>query len=101
MRAFLGAPLLVGSDSPTDVFRLLRSNPTYARACGFLGRNAEKQPGELTTRRLPGQSTCEEFSEVMTRYGLWQLARVEQVRENLASGAVKIEGTVAFDTTTA
>jgi hypothetical protein len=99
MRAFLGAPLVVGSGSPTDVFRLLRSNPTYARACGFLGRGAKKQPGELTSRKLPSQSTCEEFSEVMTRYGLWQCARIEQVRENLASGVVELEDTVAFDTT--
>lgn len=99
MRAFLGASLLVGGDSPKDVHLLLHSNPTYARACGFLGRNAVKPPHELTSRRLPGLSTCEEFSEVMSRYGLWQLARVEQVRENLVSGVVEIEDTLAFDTT--
>jgi hypothetical protein len=99
MRAFLAAPLLGVGDSPTDVHLLLRSNPTYVRACGFLGREAMKQPGELTSRRLPGLSTCEEFSEVMTRYGLWQLARIEQVLENLESGVVEIEDTIAFDTT--
>jgi len=99
MRAFLAAPLLGVGDSPKDVYLLLRSNPTFVRACGFLGREAVKQPGELTSRRLPGLSTCEEFSEVMTRYGLWQLARIEQVVENLESGVVEIEDTLAFDTT--
>jgi len=99
MRAFLAAPLLGVGDSPTDVHLLLRSNPTFVRACGFLGRAAMKQPGELTSRRLPGLSTCEEFSEVMTRYGLWQLARIEQVLENIESGVVEIEDTIAFDTT--
>jgi len=99
MRAFLAAPLLGVGDSPKDVYLLLRSNPTFVRACGFLGRSAMKQPGELTSRRLPGLSTCEEFSEVMTRYGLWQLARIEQVVENLESGVVEIEDTIAFDTT--
>jgi hypothetical protein len=99
MRAFLGAPILGVGDSPTDVHRLLRSNPTYARACGFLGREAFKQPGELTSRRLPSQSTCDEFSEIMTRYGLWHHARVRQVQENLATGVVEIDDTISFDAT--
>ncbi len=99
MRAFLAAPLLGVGDSPTSVHGLLRSNPTLARACGFLGRDALKQSFELSSRRLPSQSVCEEFSEVMTRYGLWHLARIEQVRDNLASGAVAIEDTLSFDTT--
>lgn len=98
-RAFLAAPLLGVGDSPTSVYDLLRSNPTFARACGFLGRGAMQQSGELTSRRLPSQAVCEEFSEVMTRYGLWQLARIEQVRDNLKRGVVESEGTLAFDTT--
>ncbi len=99
LRAFLAAPLLGVDDAPTSVYRLLRSNPTFAHHCGFLGRNVLKQPGEFTSRRLPTQAVCEEFSEVMTRYGLWHLARVQQVRENLASGVVKAEETAVFDTT--
>lgn len=99
LRAFLAAPLLGVGDDPTSVYRLLHSNPTFAHACEFLGRGALKQEGEWTSRRLPSLSVCEEFSEVMTRYGLWQLARLEQVRDNLASGVVEIEKTLAFDTT--
>jgi len=81
------------------VHRLLHSNPTFAHLCGFVGRDVLKQPDELTSRRLPSEAVCEEFSEVMTRYGLWHLARVEQVRENLVSGAVEVEDTMSFDTT--
>ena len=99
MRAFLAAPLLVGRDDPTSVYRQLRSNPTFARACGFLGPQATKEPGAWTSRRLPSLSACEQFAEVMTRYGLWNLARLEQVRANVESGAVQVEDTVAFDTT--
>jgi hypothetical protein len=99
LRAFLAAPLLGVGDDPTSVHRLLHSNPTFARSCGFLGPRAMKQPCELTSRRLPSLSVCEEFSEIMTRYGLWHLARLEQVRENIASGALKVEDTVCFDTT--
>jgi hypothetical protein len=99
LRAFLAAPLLGVGDAPTSVYQLLHSNPTVARRCGFLGRRARKQAGELTSRRLPSVSVCAEFSEVMTRYGLWHLARLKQVRENLASGVVEMEQTLAFDTT--
>ena len=99
MRAFLAAPLLGVGDSPTAVDALLRSNPTFAGACDFLGRSAPKQPGELTSRQLPSLSKLEEFSEVMTRYGLWNAMCVEQVRENLANGVVEVEDTLAFDTT--
>lgn len=99
LRAFVAAPVMGVADNPTSVHRLLRSNPTFAHLCGFLGRDVLKQSGELTSRRLPSEAVCEEFSEVMTRYGLWQLARVEQVRENLVSGAVEVEDTLSFDTT--
>ncbi len=99
LRAFLAAPLLGIGDDPTSIHRLLHSNPTFARRCDFLGRHALKQAGEQTSRRLPSPSVCAEFSEVMTRYGLWHLARLEQVRENLASGVVEVEETLAFDTT--
>ena len=98
LRAFLAAPLLGVDDSPSAVHGLLHSNSTFARQCGFAGREAMKQPGELTSRRLPGLSTCEECNEVMDRYGLWHLARRQQVAANLASGVVKAEKTVAFDT---
>lgn len=99
MRAFLGAQILVESDSPTDVHRLLHSNPTFARACGFRGRDAPREPGELTSRQLPGESTLREFNEVMTRYGLWHQARLRQVEQNLSDGTVEVEDTLVFDTT--
>jgi hypothetical protein len=99
LRSYLGAPVVGAGDGPTEVHRLLHSNPTFARACGFLGRDALKQPGELTSRRLPTLSVCEEFNEVMARYGLWQLARIEQVKENLETDVVTTEDTLAFDTT--
>lgn len=99
MRAFLAAPLLGVGDSPTAVSALLRSNPTFASACNFLGRDALKVPGELTSRRLPSLSKLEEFSEVMTRYGLWNAITGAQVRENIAIGVVELEDTLAFDTT--
>ena len=71
LRAFIAAPQLGLPGSPKDVWMLLRSNPTFARACGFLGPRTSKLAGELTTRRLPSWSTCQQFDEVMTRYGLW------------------------------
>ncbi len=40
MRAFLAAPLLGVGDDPTSVHKLLHSNPTFARACGYYGSGA-------------------------------------------------------------
>ena len=99
LRAFLAAPLLGVGDDPTSVYRLLHSNPTFAHYCDFLSHVALRQAGEWTSRRLPSLSMCEEFSEVMTRYGLWHLARLDQVRDNLAAGVVAVEKTLVFDTT--
>ena len=99
MRAFLAAPLLGVPDSPEAVFRLLHSNPTFARACGFAGPTAVREPFEYTSRRLPALSTVAEFDEVMTRYGLWHHARLLQVQHNLSTGVVPTEDTLVFDTT--
>lgn len=99
MRAFLAAPLHGVGDGPTAVHRLLHSNPAFAHLCGFLGPKTLKAPFELTSRRLPSVAMCEEFSEVMTRYGLWHEARLEQVKDNLAKGVVEAETAIAFDTT--
>ncbi len=99
LRAFLAAPLCGVGDNPSCVHQLLHSNPTFAQLCGFLERSALKQRGELTSRRVPSLSTCEEFSEVMTRYGLWHHARVEQVCRNISTGVIEVENTVCFDTT--
>jgi hypothetical protein len=99
MRAFLVAPLLDITDSPQSVHLALHSNPTLARACGFAGPDATKQPGEFTTRRLPSLSACEQFNDVMSRYGLWHRARQAVVRGNLDSGVLQHEDSLAFDTT--
>lgn len=99
IRAFIAAPQLGLPGSPQDVWMLLRSNPTFAQACGFLGPNAAKLPGELTSRRLPSWSTCKQFDEVMTRYGLWHRVAQLQVRHNIEHGVLECEDTAAFDTT--
>jgi Transposase DDE domain len=98
-RAFLAAPLLGVDDSPTGVHQLLHSNPAFARACGFLGLRAVKRSAELTSRRTPSLAVCDEFNEVMTQYGLWQHARIEQVKDNLDAGVLEQDKMLVFDTT--
>lgn len=99
MRAFLAAPLLGVGDDATSVHQLLHSNPTFARLCGFKGRRAMKDSSEMTSRRTPSLAVCGEFDEVMTRYGLWQHARIEQVKENFTAGVIPKDDTMVFDTT--
>lgn len=99
IRAFVAAPLLGVDGSVDSVHGLLHSNPQFAHLCGFEGRSSKTRPGELTSIHLPSLSVCENFDEVMTRYGLWHEMRVEQVRENFKTGTVEVENTMAFDTT--
>ena len=99
IRAFILAPAVGISDSPLQVCHLLHNNQDVAHMCGFTGRHANRQPGEYATRRIPELSTCEEFSEVMSHYGLWHMFSRQTVRENLVSGVLKPEPMVAFDTT--
>ena len=98
LRAVLGAIAMGLKDTPSAVHALLRRNPTFAQQCGFLGPGASKQPGELTSRALPGESVLEEFDTVMTRYGLWHHEQLKQVRANIASGAVELDEVLSFDT---
>ena len=99
MRAFIAAPQLGLPGSPNDVWLLLRTNPMFARRCGFLGPDALKQSGEFTTRRLPSLSVCKQFDEVMMRYGLWHRLAKLQVEKNIDGGVLESEDTGAFDTT--
>ena len=98
MRAFLGALVLIETDSPTDVHRLLHSNPTFARACGFRGRDAPREPGELTSKQLPQESTLREFNEldfetsadvIADVFGTWNRAKEAAGLRTFQRGTVR------------
>ena len=95
-KAFTGLSLLGRPPEPEFVFQELTNNPTYARACEFTLPNPE-----LGYRRsdVPSLRKLEQFDQLMTENGLWDLSSVTQVRKNFESGTIKFEPTIVHDTT--
>jgi len=81
---------------PERVYAKLIENPAYARSCGF---TLPKKDGSYRQSDIPSLRKLEQFDQIMSQTGLWGEARVLQVRDNLASGKIKIESTVVHDTT--
>jgi hypothetical protein len=94
--AFLVAPLLGRLPEPEDVRRELVNNPAFARACGFTLPSPDVPYRQSD---IPSLRKLEQFDQIMTLNGLWDLAAVEQVRRNLADGTVQPEENIVHDTT--
>lgn len=62
-----------------------------------MNTRGDRSPGEGSPKPAPRRAPAGILG--VTRYGLWQLARLDQVRENLAAGVVEVEKTLVFDTT--
>lgn len=95
-KAFVGMAIRGRAPEPEVVCEELRSNPGFARTCGFT------LPDELTGYRhsdVPGLRKLEQFDQIMTDNTLWEKAAVGEVAENLKTGRMRIESTVVHDTT--
>jgi len=95
-KAFLGVSLKGRAPEAGVVFEELRDNPSFARACGFT------LPDPVVGYRasdIPGLRKLEQFDQIMTARGLWDVAAVKQVNANLEAKLVTVEPTVVHDTT--
>lgn len=95
-KAFVGVALKGRAPEPGVVFEELRDNPSFARACGFT------LPDPVVGYRasdIPGLRKFEQFDQIMTARGLWDLAAVKQVNANLEAKLVTVESTLVHDTT--
>jgi hypothetical protein len=95
-QAFLGLALRGRQPEPEEVYDELRSNPGFARVCGFTLPKARR--GYRHTD-VPSLRKLEQFDQIMTDNGLWQKAKVLQVTENLKTGRLPVEPTLVHDTT--
>ena len=96
LKSFIGAPLLGFKAEPEELHMLLASNPAYARVCGFapsIGAAAYYSTDVPSLRKL------QQFDQIMTDYGLWAQAKLDEVRRNIAAGVVQPENTLVGDTT--
>ena len=95
-KSFLGASLMGFSPEPEDVSQLLNSNPSFARACGFVPK---KEKDEYSLQHVPSLRKLEQFDQIMTEGGIWQTIKMQEVRRNIESGLVKKEDELVADTT--
>lgn len=95
-KAFVGLSLLGRSPEPEFVHQELENNPTFARACGF---TLHDPVVGYRKSDVPSLRKIEQFDQLMTENGLWDLAAVQQVRTNFESGVLQPESTLVHDTT--
>ena len=95
-KAFVAMTLRGRAPEPEVVYEELRSNPGFARTCGFT------LPDETKGYRhsdVPSLRKLEQFDQIMADNGLWQKAAVGQVADNIKAGHLLIESTLVHDTT--
>jgi hypothetical protein len=98
LKSFIGAPLMGFPAEPEQVHLLLKSNPSFARVCGFTPKEKDK-PGQYSSHQIPSLRKLEQFDQVMREAGLWESIKVCEVKTNLQTGVIKKEIELVGDTT--
>lgn len=96
LKSFLGTTIMGFPAEPEWVHVLLKSNPSFARVCGFVPRQVSD---EYSSEHIPSLRKLEQFDQVMTESGLWDKIKVEEVRENIRTGVIRKEDELVGDTT--
>jgi len=97
-KSFLGTVLMGFPAEPEQVHLLLKSNPSFARVCGFTPKEKDK-PWPYGPLQIPSLRKLEQFDQVMREAGLWDRIKVSEVTANLQSGVIKKENELVGDTT--
>ncbi len=95
-KSFIGATLMGFAAEPEEVYRLLVSNPSFVRVCGFAPKFVRD---EYCYLHIPSRRKLEQFDQIMKEWGLWDKIKIDEVRSNLESGVIKKEGELVGDTT--
>jgi hypothetical protein len=98
LKSFIGATLMGFPAEPESVYLLLRSNPSFARVCGFVPKAKDKAP-VYHTSHIPSLRKLEQFDQVMRQAGLWEQIKHAEVSTNLRSGVIEPEQELVGDTT--
>jgi len=89
--AFIGTQTM-GLDAVAEaVHHNLNNNPTFARFCGF-------NP-EVERNSLPSYRMLQKFDQIMSECGIWHIAQLHEVNNNLDDGFIKLEKNLVHDTT--
>ena len=98
LKSFMGATLMGFPAEPEQVHLLLKSNPSFARVCGFSPKEKDK-PNRYSYRQVPSLRKLEQFDQVMRQAGIWDQIKVSEVKTNLQTGVIKKEKELVGDTT--
>lgn len=96
LKSFLGTTLMGYAAEPEEVHRLLTTNPSFARVCGFA---AKAKTGGYSSLQVPSLRKLEQFDQVMRQAGLWDRIKVSEVKTNLQTGVIEKEKELVGDTT--
>jgi hypothetical protein len=98
LKSFLGTALMGFAAEPEQVYLLLKSNPSFARVCGFVAKEKDN-PEPYSLHQVPSLRKLEQFDQVMRQSGLWDQIKVSEVKTNLQSGVIETEKELVGDTT--
>ncbi len=76
-KSFMGAPLMGFAAEPEDVHRLLVSNPSFIRVCGF---DPKYTSNEYCYLHIPSRRKLEQFDQIMKEWGLWDKIKINEER---------------------
>jgi hypothetical protein len=98
LKSFMGTALMGFAAEPEQVQLLLKSNPSFARVCGFSPKEKDKA-GYYNHHHVPSLRKLEQFDQVMRQAGIWDRIKVSEVKANLQTGVIKQEKELVGDTT--
>ena len=97
LKSFMGATLMGFPPEPEKVHLLLKSNPSFARVCGFSSKEKDKV-GCYKHHQVPSLRKLEQFDQVMRQAGIWDRIKVSEVKTNIQTGVIKKEIELVGDT---
>jgi hypothetical protein len=98
LKSFMGTTLMGFPAEPEQVHLLLKSNPSFARVCGFSPKEKDKA-GCYKSHQVPSLRKLEQFDQVMRQAGIWDRIKVSEVQTNFQTGVIKKENELVGDTT--
>jgi len=96
LKAFLGVVFMGFDPEPENVHHHLTNNPAFARACGFTPPDPK---GVYRQTDVPSERKLQQFDQIMTRAGLWNQMKLDEVKRAIQSGAIRPEEILVHDTT--
>jgi len=97
LKSFVGTSLMGLPAEPEKVHLLLKSNPAFARVCGFF--HPRKDRPQYYAEAIPSLRKLEQFDQIMTESGIWSRIKLAEVTKNLVTGVIHPEGELVGDTT--